>query len=343
MTISPSSLALLTRRLSDLTGGGLTLSRSLAVLTEQSEDRAVRDLLASLHSDLAKGKCFSEAITNQNGTFPPSYVGLVRAGEASGSVEATLDELAALLENDVDARRRVQTALAYPAVLLLLAIGVCFFLTVFVVPRFEFLFDDLGQRLPLPTRLLIGFTVAVKKFGLFAVIGTAAAGYGVIKKKPAWVSECRKKMVRLPLLSDVLRGAALQRWSQTMASLLRGGLPVSEAMAVSRKMIDGPLFGTEVETALGRVKEGQGLSAALTSSPFFPPMMCELIAAAEESGRLDQTFERLGQAYKRETELKVKLALSMLEPALVVAMGVIVGFVAVAMLVPIFEMSANIR
>lgn len=332
MSISPRSLATMTRRLSDLVGGGLTVGKSLSVLSAQSESREVRLLVSTLRKDLGDGKSLSEALRSRNGTFGPVYTGLVRAGESSGNMEATLAELANLLESDVETRQRVRAALAYPAALLALALAVCVFLTIFVIPRFELLFQDLGQRLPWPTRFLIGVTSHFKTFGGATLLGVAVLMKGT-----------RFRVARRPVIDGVIRSVALQRWTQVMASLLRGGVTAPDALRLSRQTLNARVFGNAADDALARLREGRSLSSALAAARFFPPMLCELVNAGEESGRLDATFERLAQAYKREAELKIKIAISLLEPALVLGMGVVVGFVAVAMLLPIFEMSANIR
>ncbi len=343
MSISPRALATMTRRMSDLIGGGLTMNKSLSVLGAQSEDRQVRQVLKSIHKELGNGKSFSDALRAQNGTFGPIYTGLVRAGESSGGMEGTLEELSALLESEIENRQRLRAALAYPLALLTLSIAVCFFLTVFVIPRFELLFQDLGQRLPWPTRFLVGFTFVLKSYGWILLIMAAAVSVYAVKQKNILKNRVSGWMRRAPILYEIARTAALHRWTQVMASLLRGGVTLPEALWLSRKTLDGRLFGPVVEETLVRLREGRSLSSSLAQSAFFPPMLCELVGAGEESGRVEKTFERLTQTYRRESDLKIKLALSLLEPALVLGMGLIVGFVAVAMLLPVFSMSANIR
>lgn len=342
MKVSPRELATMTRRMSDLVGGGLTVRKSLLVLSAQSENKNVRSLLKNINQDVADGKSLSESFGRQNGFFSPVYAGMVRAGESSGNLESSLNELAGLLEADLEIAQRTRAALAYPLALAALAAMVCFFLTVFVIPRFELLFQDLGQQLPWPTRALIRGTAAMRDYGWLVAIAAVGAAL-LMKRDGARAAGFRMQLVRLPVVFDLFRNACLSRWTRVMASLLGGGVPVPQALRLSRQTADALVFGPEIDGVASRLREGQSLSRALSRSAIFPPMLCELVGAGEESGSLEKTFERLAETYKRESEISLKFALSMLEPVLVLLMGVVVGFVAVAMLLPIFEMSAKIR
>lgn len=344
MKVSAQDLALMTRRLADLLGGGLPMSRSLSVLEQQSENPSMKILIRKILREISTGNSFSDTLQNQSKIFGPIYIGLVRAGESAGDLAPSLEELAQLLEAEFEMRQQIRTALAYPLLLLAMSILVCLFLALCVIPRFELLFQDLGQRLPLPTRGLLYFTSFIKKFGAIAIPAMGLGGIWMIKtNKFFWKKWMRDHFSKIPVISSLLQCASLQRWTQVMASMLRGGIPLPEALWLSRQSVGQGPFGKEIEGTLGRLREGKNFSSALEGSSFFPQMLCELVGAAEESGRLDQTFERLARSAKRESELKTKMALSLLEPTLILGMGAIVGFVAVAMLLPIFEMSANIR
>src|SRR4029077_15211844 len=183
--------------------------------------------------------------------------------------------------------------------------------------------------------------VFIKKFGFVALIIGNAGLYWTFKTKPHWKKSWRDFLLHLPVMSDLIKGMFLQRWSHVMGSLLKNGFTVSEALVLSTQAAGNFPVSHHLKAALHRLQEGHSLRSALESSTLFPPMVCELVSAGEESGRLEEAFFRISQSYKRETELQSKLMLSLLEPILILGMGLVVGFVAVAMLLPIFEMSAS--
>jgi type II secretory pathway component PulF len=190
---------------------------------------------------------------------------------------------------------------------------------------------------------LIAGSAAIQSYGAVAILVAFGTAIWFWRKSPELRRRVARIFFRAPLLSDVLRGALLERWSQLMASLLRSGFTVSDALTTSRQAMGKSMLSAELRDVSQRVTQGRSFASALAASPLFPAMVGELVGAGEESGQLDLTFARLSHSFRRETELKWKMLLSFLEPALILAMGAVVGFVAVAMLLPIFEMSANLK
>jgi type II secretory pathway component PulF len=329
--------------MADLTRGGLPLARSLDVLARATNDGASARFLRSLRRDLDSGKSLSQALAGQNGAVGPAYIGLVRAGEAAGAVDGALDELAGLLETEVETRRRIATALVYPALVLALAVAVCAFLTLIVIPRFEFLFHDLGQTLPWPTRALLSSSKIARRAAPWLILAAIASALAIRRATARLKHAAAHALDRIPHVSNAIRAAHVQRWCGLMASLLRGGSTVSEALRLSRQTLRSTLLAAPLSaTALG-VLEGKSLARSMALTRFFPSTLCELVAAAEESGRLTETFARASEAYRRECDAALRLALALLEPSLVLVMGAVVGFIAVAILLPIFEMSAGMK
>ncbi len=341
MKLKHSETVLLTRRLADLLKGGLPLSRSVDVLRKQSGSPNLKKVLSSVKSELESGHSFSQALKLQNGTFPRIAIGIVQAGELSGNLDASLSELAKLLETDMEVRQRLRAALVYPAFLLVLAMVVCAFLLGFVIPRFQFLFQDLGQTLPLPTRILILASSGFRY--VFVTLALAVIGGFFVMKRASVLARAQDALLKLPIVSDAWRNAVLQRWASMMESLLRSGYTVSDAIQLSRQSINDPFFSEALKKVISEIIQGKNFKSALECSRWFPPMMCELVGAAEETGQLEESFGRLAVSYRRETEHQWKMFLSFLEPALILGMGAVVGFVALAMLLPIFEMSATLR
>lgn len=343
MKLKATDTVLLTRRLSDLMAGGLPLTQCMDVLRRQSSNPYVRVLLFSIQNELEAGRSFSQALRIQKGQFSEIYMGMVQSGESSGNLDAALSELVKLLETELDTRQRIRSAFAYPVFLLAMAVAVCMFIVGFVIPRFDFLFQDLGQQLPLPTRLLIGFSSIIRFTAIPLVLLTAAFLLSFRKRKTPWLRVLQNKALEISVLRDLWRGAIIQRWASMMAALLHSGYAVSEALRLAGQSIGNPLFKLDSKLAVWRIMEGQSVKQALGGLPWFSPMVCELIGASEESGRLEETFERIAESSKRENELQWKIFLSVLEPSLILGMGLVVGFVALAMLLPIFEMSGSLK
>jgi type II secretory pathway component PulF len=342
-SVKMEDIALTTRRMADLMKGGLPLLRSLEILEKQTRKSHLVKVIRSFQADLKSGKSFSQAVKNQNGFFPPFYAGFIQAGESTGSLESNLEEIAKLSEETIEIHRRVKAALAYPLFLLGTAVMVCLFLVIFVIPRFQFIFEDLGQSLPLSTRFLISLATTLKNnlgAALFLCLGVAALG---VWRQREIMDRLKWGFFRLPRVRDWAKGVFLERWAKCMGSFLRGGFTVLEAMELCKKVFDGPTYSDEFDKVRRDIVQGRSLGEALGAVSLFPSTVIELVLAGEESGRLEFVFERIGDIYHRETEFFMKLAMSFFEPALIVFMGLLVGGVALAMLVPIFEMSGSIR
>lgn len=325
---------LITRRLADLLKGGVPLVRALEVLWEQAGAGPMREFLSAVKNGVEEGRDFSDALGDRS-DLPSFYKGLVRAGESAGRLEQTLEDLAGLLEAQMEARRRIQSALAYPILLLGMTVIVSFFLTVVVIPRFEFLFNDLGQRLPWPTRAVMAVAAGLRH-GLWMAIPAVGLALWTFRAR------FRDGVFAFRPIAEWTRAVCLERWSRSMGFLLRGGLPLPEALEHARGSLT-PLFSAETERLSEKINEGGSLSVAMKTSPLFSGMARELLSAGEETGEVEESFFRLAQLFRRETEFQLKVALSFMEPVLIIGMGCVVGFVALAMVLPIFEMSGNLQ
>ncbi len=336
-------LVLLTRQLADLAHGGLPLTRSLEIIRRQTRHPEIKNILSALRRDVENGRSFSQALAAREGFFGPVFIGLVKSGESTGQLDRVLDQLALMLENDLERRQRIQTALAYPLILIGLSIGVCCFLTFFVVPRFSFLFLELGQQLPWPTQALIAASKLFVSYGWLVILPLIVTMLWLRPSRAKLKTRLLMWIMNVPLLSEALRGISLERWSHSMAALLRNGFTVMEALMLSQHAMDNTLFAAPLQRVKMHVQDGMSLSRALRTSPLFPQLIYELVGAGEEAASLEESLERIAHTYKRESELRWKLFLSLLEPTLIVMMGLLVGFVAIAMLLPIFQMSATLR
>lgn len=341
--MASAGLVIATRQLADLLAGGIPLARSLDIVANQSRDAKRRRLFQGLRRDVEAGVSLSEALAARSETFSPLFIGLVRAGESTGALDKSFEEIAHQLEIENELRQRARNALVYPCLVLALAAAVCLFLTGFVIPRFQLLFDDLGQNLPLPTRLLLEFSSGVRIYGAFAILVGAAILMVVPRAAAGPFRRALDSALSWGPIRDQLIPRFAERWAHIMASLARHGFPVVEALVLTRRSLEPHPLAARLQPLETGVANGLSLSQAIRGQAMFPLIVAELIAAGEEAGRLDEALERVAATLGRESEATLRLAMTFMEPALILVMALVVGFVAIAMLLPIFEMSANVR
>lgn len=342
MTARPASSrdrARLARRLSDLTAGGVPIPRCIDLLAAQSRSATLSTALQSVSAALYAGRSLSDALTGAPAVFSPSLIGLVRAGEMSGRLDASLRDVAAFLETEAEVSRKIRAALVYPLFLLSLTFIVTTFLFFFVIPRFEVLFADLGQDLPWPTRFVLGFGSAMRRGGgVLFLIAAAAAFFFRAELARAGIAS----VSRIPAVGNLVRDYRVSRFARGMATFLRGGLEIPDALGECARLFGGE-FRKRIANVRHRLAEGAGFADALRETDTVPPDAVEMIAAADECGMMDEALERTGKVFRAEFENRIDLILALLEPALIVLMGLVVGFAALAMVLPIFNISATLR
>jgi general secretion pathway protein F len=343
--MSRRELALVTRQFATLVRAGLTIEESLNVLIEQSEAAATRKLLAAVRARLLEGQSLARSLSAFPRAFPEIYRAMVDAGEQSGKLPEVLEKLADYTESRESLRQKVVLAFIYPALVTAVALAVIVLLLVYVVPQVTRVFDNLGQALPWPTRALIASSEFVQVTGwiwLLAILGAMVAlplalrSESVRRRWHAW-------LLRLPLAGRLIRGVNAARFADTLGILTGSGVPLLPSLASAAAVTTNLPMHDAVEEALKRVREGGSLSRALGKAGLFPPLVIHLIASGEASGKLDTMLTRAAEAQSRELENWVKGLTALLEPVLILGMGLIVLFVVVAILLPIFEMNQLIK
>jgi general secretion pathway protein F len=343
---SSFELLTMTQALATLTAAGLPLAQALDVVREQAGEGELRDLVDGLRADLAGGLPLSDALGRVPDRFPSYYQGIVRAGEMTGEIDAALGRVAALMERRADLRARLRSALTYPAILLtVMAISIAVLLG-FVIPRFRVVFEDLGAALPLPTRMLLGISSLVSSFWWLAALAIAG---GVLAYR--WRMQTLdgrlardRLLMSLPATGPLLRDLALAGYSSTLGALLRTGVPVLTAMRASREATGNAYLRQVLEIIEGRVSDGKPLATALRAYPeLFPVAFTALVGTGEESGRLPELLSGAGEHFTRDADVRVRRFVTWMEPAITIGLGIIVGFVVISMLLPIFEMSDLVR
>ena len=343
--VSLPEMALMTRRLATLLGSAVPVYEAIATLYAQESAGELKNILGRVRERLAEGSGLAKAMAEEPRIFSDSYVSMVAAGEASGALESVLERLAEFLEDQDAIRSKVITSLAYPILMVFVGTGVMMFLLGFVVPKIVTVFEESKAALPFITVVLIKTSHLVQKgwWALIILVGIAAYVYRRLLRSDEFRNRQDSFLLRLPLVGTLSRQLILSRFAKVLGLLLVSGVPVIKAMDITSAAV----VNREYRSYLARVKEklieGGNLSSALEKSPLFPPLMVHMIAVGEKSGELEKMLSRAGSAFEREFDTSMTRLMALLEPLLVLAMGVAVGFVVIAVLLPIFELNQLIK
>ena len=334
------TLALVTRQLATL----VTVSpveEALRAIAIQADRPAVRAVLEGVHGGVMEGRRLSDAMALQGSAFPPLYRAMVSAGETSGALAPILERLAEGLERDQEVRGKVITALVYPAVLAIVAIGVVIALMTFVVPRVVDQFDSMNQTLPLLTRLVIGLSDAMRDQGWLAALLLAAAAVGGVfaLRNPAVRLAVDTVLLRLPLIGRLTRDLHGAKMARTLSTMIAAGLPVLEGLTITARTVSNRRLRLATERMAEAVREGGGLSAAMRRADVFPPILVTMTASGEAGGRLEPMLERAAEYLEREFSTFTAVMLSLIEPAIIVVMGGVVAVIILSILLPILQIN----
>ena len=340
LRLDSRTLALTTRQLATLVSVA-PIEEALRSIALQAERPIVRRVLDGVHTGVLEGRRLSDAMGQQGAAFPPLYRAMVAAGEASGALGPILERLADGLERDQQVRGKVITALVYPAVLAVVALGVIAALMTFVVPKVVDQFDSMNQTLPLLTRLVIGVSGLMRDWGWLGVllVVLAAAGLALGLRNPAFRLRVDTAVLRLPVVGRLSRDLHGARMARTLSTMLAAGLPVLEGLTITARTVHNRALRQATERMAEAVREGGGLSAAMRVAGVFPPILVHMTASGESSGRLEPMLERAADYLEREFSTFTAVMLSLLEPAIIVVMGGVVALIVLSILLPILQIN----
>lgn len=338
-------LSLMTRRLSTLLGSSVPVYEAIATLYEQEAPGELREVLGRVRSRLAEGANLARALAEDSAVFSESYVSMVAAGEASGALDSILDKLADFLEEQEAVRSRILTSLAYPALMVVVGTAVMLFLLAFVIPKIIVIFEQNKATLPLITILLIKTSTLLRKGWWLlaaAVIGIVYAYRRLIKREDL---RLRRDilLLKMPLLGPLLSKLILSRFAKILGLLLASGVPVIKAMEITGEVVVNRHYRKVLQSVREELAEGGNLSTSLRSCGLFPPMLVHMVAVGEKGGTLEEMLTKAGSAFEKEFVASVTRFMSLLEPLMVLVMGVVVGTVVVAVLLPIFQLNQLVR
>lgn len=338
-------LLLLTGELSDLLASGMTLGTALHALAQRKTGRAQDTIVADLRDEIVQGSSLSAALGQWPESFPALFVSMVKAGEASGQLSGVLERLVKHYERVLAAREKVAMALVYPLIVTLVGVGAMLFIMLFVIPRFSAMFAELGGTLPLPTRILIGLSGGLLKYGwllaIVLVFGLAALRRAL--KTPAGRDWKDRILLRLPAVGHIVRANAFANFAHTLGTLLANGVPVLQALAIVEHTVGNTVIARAVRAAKDRVTDGSTISRPLAQDGVFPRLLTDMLAVGEESGDMASALGHIGRRYDNELDRAVKLFTTILEPVMMLVIAVGVGFVAISMLLAVFELTSGLN
>ena len=333
------ALATMSRQLADLLSGGLPLFNALTLLVQQTESRVLREAVAHLGQAVRDGQALSEAMASHPAVFSSFYVSMVRAGEAGGGLDAVLTRVAELLESDVELKNRALAAMVYPLIVLVIGVITTIVLLAYVVPKLTVLFVESGQLLPLPTRMLLAISDALSQYWWAWAMGVLAIGWSLRAMRASAAGQARldRVVLRLPLFGTLVRKLNTARLMRNLGVMVGQGVPLLQALEVAGSTISNTLLRQAVLHVKELVQGGQSLTHALTTSGHFPLFVGHMVAVGEESGTLEQALLKIASSYERETDRAFRVLTSLLEPCLIVAVGLVVMFIVISVLLPIFQ------
>lgn len=343
--LTSNDLALMTRQFATLLVAGLPLVDALGVLVDQADKKSVKGLFADIREQIRGGKSLSAALEMHGKEFSSIYVHMVRAGEASGALDQILFRLAEFLEKQLALKNKVTNAILYPALMLIVGVAVLFFLMTFVVPKITAVFASMKQTLPWPTVALMTVSRFFADYWMVLIgliLGGALLAQRLVRTETGRMAADRL-ILRLPLIGDVARMVSISRLSSTLATMLASGVQLLDAMEVSKRVMNNRVLEETVEGARQNIREGETIADPLKRSGEFPALVTHMIAVGERSGEMEEMLRRVSQIYDGEVERVITRLTSLLEPIMILAMGVIVFFIVVAILLPIFEMGQMVR
>jgi len=344
-TIRRRDVTLVTRQLADLLESGLTLMRALDVLREQTERPRVREVLAEVASRVRDGRSFSESLAIYPRVFSPLYISMVRSGEVGGMLGGVLARLADISEKEDDVHVKVRSALAYPALILLVGMGTVAVLLIFVIPKLVSLFQEVGQTLPLPTRILIELSRWLASYWWLVVL-VAAGGAFVVRRgtrSPRARLAIDHTKLHFPLWGTLIKKVEIARFARTLATLLSHGVPILPAMQVVVQATGNALLRGELQQIGEQLRGGATLSQGMRRGRLFPTPVIHMVAVGEESGALERSLFKIAETYERDADRVIKSMTSLVEPVMILIVGAVVGFIVISMMLPIFSIDLLAR
>lgn len=338
--VHPKDLVLFSRQLSTLVSAGVPLVQGLTILEEQVETKVFKGIIHAVREDIESGQSITDALRKHPSAFEELYVSMIKAGEVGGILDTILERLSAYLEAAEVLKGKVKGAMMYPVVVSTIAAGVTLFLIMGVIPTFTKIFAGFGAELPMMTQILIDLSDFLRKFW-YVVFAVPVAFFVALKqwrKTEQGHRNVDALLLKLPIFGIILKKVAVAKFTRTLGTLIKSGVPILQALETVAKTAGNRVIEIAIMTSREAVKEGERIATPLKKSNIFPPMVIQMVAIGEETGNLDTMLNKIADFYDQEVDTAVKGLTSMIEPLIIVIMGAVIGFIVVAMFMPMFEL-----
>jgi type IV pilus assembly protein PilC len=338
-------LAVFNRQFATMVNSGLSLLRSLNILAVQTESKALAQVIADVRMDVEKGASLSQAMARHPKVFNRLFIAMIRAGETGGALDQTLMQLADTLEKQVELRHKIKSAMTYPIAVLCLVLMIVTAMLLFIVPMFKGMYKDLGGTLPLPTRILLDVSSVMVKAMPVVIVGLVLSVVGFKR----WIDTDKgralfdKVKLKVPVFGKLTHKTALTRFARTLASLLRSGVPILEALEITSDTVGNTVASNAVKDVQDGVKQGEPIARRMEQHDIFPPMVTQMLAVGEETGAVDTMLDKMAEFYEQEVEATVASLTSLLEPMLIVVLGGAVGGMVISLYMPMFNIIKLIK
>ncbi|HHT9127093.1 MAG TPA: type II secretion system F family protein [Candidatus Brocadiia bacterium] len=343
--VKTEHLILFTRQLATMLNAGIPLSRALESLATQTEGTKLKRIITEVRRDIEAGSTFSDALSKHGRVFSALYVSMVKAGEASGTLDQILNRLVALTEHERDTRARLKSATRYPKIVVLGITAAFTILMTFVVPKFIGIFERAGLTLPLPTRILIFINHMVHTYW-YVLIGVVGIGFLVFyqyirtkKGRRQWDT----LKIKIPIIGPLFLKVAMSRFSSVLGTLYKSGLPILQALDIVSDVVGNAFIAELVKELRGRVREGEGLAQPMKEYSVFPPMVVQMVTVGEETGAMDEMLAKVSQYYDTEVDYAIKNLSTLVEPILLLFLGIMVAFLALSIFMPMWDLTQMVR
>jgi type IV pilus assembly protein PilC len=345
--IGLKDLAIFSRQFATMVNAGLSLVRTLSILEEQATQKQLRQVISEVRTDIEGGATLSSSLAKHPKAFSNLYVNMVRAGEAGGVLDDVLLRLASFLEKELSLRQKIKAATTYPILLACAALTALLFMTVVIIPQFATFFKELGSNaaLPLPTQIAMGVSTLIRRFwwACLIVIGILMYLARVYVRTPGGRAYYDRLKLRLPILGPVNKKIVIARFSRTFGTLVSSGVPIMQALEVVSKAIDNVVVARAVDAVRTSIREGESIAIPLQASGMFPPMVVQMVKVGEETGALETMLTKVADFYDAEIENTVASLTSILEPVLIVGMGIVIGAMLISLYLPIFNLALTVK
>jgi len=339
--IAARDVLFFTQDLGVLLEAGLSMDKALTILIDVAENYKFKEVISGLLKNIEGGNSLSEALSKYPKVFSTLYINMVRAGEAGGVLPAVFERLGVFLENSQDLRDYIKSAMVYPLFLVCVGgISIIIMLT-FVIPKFSVIFADMGQSMPASTKILLGMSYGLRAYWwlIAGLIGAAVVLVRRYIRTPAGSLKTDRMKIKLPVVGRLVKSIEVARFSRTLGTLIRSGVPILMALQLVREIVTNKIIAGSLKVVYDRVKEGDNLSGPLHQEGIFPPLAVQMISVGEETGKLDQMLLRVAENYEKTVRNMIKRFVNLLEPVMILTMGLMVGFIVISMLLAVFSMN----